>query len=114
MVVRDYTKTSNGCVTCGGQGRIITNDKGTITITTCATCRGAQKNVQVYRMCATPDQFRVEASIHVTIPGGVTNGTTLRLSGMGNFVGTFMFSIEQYSDAYLHVTVNQSRVSSRR
>jgi DnaJ-class molecular chaperone len=39
------------------------------------------------------------------VPAGTTNGSTLRLPGMGNFAGSFMGLADQHTDVFLHVTV---------
>lgn len=94
----------NGCLVCGGRGRTITQDKGTVFIGVCNACRGATKTEEC-KNCNGFGTSDVESSVHVTIPGGTVNNTILRLSGMGNFVGTFMFSMDQYTDVHLHVNV---------
>lgn len=95
---------NNGCATCGGSGKLIDRNKGSVFIRTCSTCRG-QVKTESCTTCASTGILETEASIHVSIPGGVINGTILRLSGMGNFAGNFLFGMDQYTDAFLHVTV---------
>jgi DnaJ-class molecular chaperone len=41
----------------------------------------------------------------VSIPGGIANGSVLRLQGMGNYAGSFMGLADQHTDAFCHVAV---------
>ncbi len=56
-------RTSTGCPTCGGEGRIVR--------TPCTECKGRRLVVK-------------DAAIEVTVPAGIEDGMTLRVSGRGS------------------------------
>lgn len=97
-------KLNNGCKKCGGRGQITSRQGNMIVMTTCDECYG-RSNITGCNICSGNGTVHARASVHVSIPPGVTNGTTLRLQGMGNFAGSFMGIADQYTDAFLHVTV---------
>jgi molecular chaperone DnaJ len=97
------TKLNNGCVKCGGRGQITGQHNNMVFIQTCDKCYG-KSEIESCSTCNTEGTMTAEASITVSIPGGVTDGSTLGLSGMGNFIGNFG-PIEQHTDAHLHVKV---------
>lgn len=95
---------NNGCAECGGRGQVVNRRNNTIMITPCTKCHGETK-VEQCKTCAASGAVDTESSVQVTIPGGIVNGSTLRLGGMGNFAGTFMLGIDQYTDALLYINV---------
>jgi molecular chaperone DnaJ len=72
------------CTTCGGTGQVSRN-QGFFTVrTTCPTCRGAgQMITNPCDNCHGNGQITVKKKVAVKIPGGVDNGSRLRLSGEG-------------------------------
>lgn len=94
---------SNGCSKCNGLGTIITQKGNMIFTTQCDKCYGNIR-YENCKHCKSTGSVQSDMSIQVQIPGGVCDGNVLRLSGIGNFVSNFMGD-NQYSDAYLRVTV---------
>lgn len=94
---------SNGCDKCGGRGQIVMQQDGMVMIQTCDKCYG-RVQTQSCSDCNGEGTLDSEASITVTVPGGVQTGNILRLGGMGNFVGS-MFGFDQHTDVHLHVKV---------
>lgn len=79
----------NTCKTCGGRGRIITEQNtflGRIqTEVTCNACGGAGKVYEeVCDACNGRGNVRKKKEIEVTIPEGVDTGYQLRISGKGS------------------------------
>lgn len=95
---------NNGCDKCGGRGQVVSRQGNTVMIQTCDKCYGRMQT-DPCTFCKTDGILDAEASINVSIPGGVQTGNVLRLSGMGNFAGFFMGQIEQHTDVHLHLTV---------
>lgn len=99
----EYT-INNGCTECAGRGQSVTRKGSAIYITECSSCHG-ETNTESCKTCSATGTMSAETSVQVTIPGGVTNGNILRLGGHGNFAGSFMMNLDQYTDALLHITV---------
>lgn len=95
----------NGCKKCGGRGQVTSRQGNMIVMTTCDECYGRAK-IETCTTCNGNGSMHAHASVHVSIPAGIMDGNTLRLQGMGNFAGSFMGFADQYTDAFLHVTVN--------
>jgi molecular chaperone DnaJ len=94
---------NNGCEKCGGQGRIMIQQGTMVMIQTCDKCYGRVQSSPCTD-CKSEGTLEAEASIDVTIPGGVQTGNVLRLSGMGNFAGSMM-GFDQHTDVHLHLNV---------
>ena len=93
----------NGCDKCHGLGTI-TRQQGNMVFTqTCDKCSG-KINTQPCLKCKSTGVVDSDVSLQVNIPGGVINGNTLRLSGMGNYFTHFM-GMEQHTDAHLIISV---------
>lgn len=96
-------KLNNGCDKCGGKGQIISQQGGMVMVQTCNKCYGRMQS-DPCKTCKTEGVLDAEATITVSIPGGVQNGNVLRLGGMGNYAGGFM-GMEQTTDVFLHLKV---------
>lgn len=94
---------NNGCATCGGRGQSVVQNGNSIFIQTCQKCHG-QAGTTPCTKCDTNGSIQTEATVNVSIPGGVINNNILRLQGMGNYMGSFI-SFEQNSDVHLQITV---------
>jgi len=94
---------NNGCDKCGGKGQIINQRGGMVFIQTCDKCYG-KTQVNMCAPCGQRGVVDAEASINVTIPGGILSSNILRLGGMGHFVGNFG-PMEQHTDVHLHISV---------
>lgn len=77
------------CSTCGGTGQV-TSVQNTIfgqvrQNSTCPTCGGTGKEIKnPCKSCKGRGYKRVDKEIDVKIPAGIQDGTTMRLSGMGD------------------------------
>jgi molecular chaperone DnaJ len=98
----EYTQ-HNGCTACNGKGQVIQQNGGIIRIQNCPKCGGKVQKSSC-GSCKAVGVIQMEASARVSIPGGVTNNDTLRLGGIGNYIGSFG-PLEQHSDVHLHVKV---------
>jgi molecular chaperone DnaJ len=94
---------NNGCAKCGGRGQVVMRQGNMVMVQTCDKCFG-RADVESCSACNGEGFVQAETSITVNIQGGRNNGDTLRLAGMGNYVGNFG-PIEQYTDAHLNVQV---------
>ncbi len=97
-------KLNNGCKKCGGKGQVITRQGNMVMVTTCSECYG-RTNTEECKTCHGNGTVHTDVSVHVSVPAGVTNGSVLRLQGMGNYAGSFMGMADQHTDAYCHVNV---------
>ncbi len=72
------------CTACGGTGQVSRN-QGFFTVrTTCPHCRGVGQSIKnPCDTCHGNGQINVNKKVAVKIPGGVDNGSRLRLSGEG-------------------------------
>lgn len=96
-------KLNNGCDKCGGKGQIVSQQGGMIMVQTCNKCYG-RSEVKTCKTCNSEGVLDAEATITVTIPGGIQNGNVLRLGGMGNYAGGFM-GMDQTTDVFLQLKV---------
>lgn len=97
-------KLNNGCKKCGGKGQVISRQGNMVMVTTCNECYG-HANVEDCKTCHGNGTVHTDVSVHVSVPAGITNGSVLRLQGMGNYAGSFMGMADQHTDAYCHVHV---------
>lgn len=95
----------NGCSKCKGKGQTTFTQRGMTFVSTCNMCRG-QSKTEDCKICKTKGMVNTDISIHVSIPAGIMNGNALRLQGMGNYAGSVMGFMDQYTDAFCHVAVN--------
>ena len=73
------------CSTCGGQGRVRTQQGFFQMERACPTCGGQGEYVSdPCRACDGVGQTRQETELDVSIPAGVEDGTRIRLSGQGD------------------------------
>lgn len=94
---------NNGCKVCGGKGQVRSQRGNMVFVQTCTKCFG-QTQMESCKDCSGKGSVHTDVSVHVSVPGGVVNGSVLRLQGMGNYVTHFM-GMDQYTDAFLHITV---------
>jgi molecular chaperone DnaJ len=92
---------NNGCTTCGGRGQHVVKNGNSIQ--NCTVCYG-KSSTESCKACNSDGSLQSEVTVNVNIPGGVQSGNTLRLQGMGNYMGAFML-FEQNSDVHLQITV---------
>lgn len=100
---RGEVQLNNGCSKCNGKGRVISQERGFIVARTCDQCNGKMK-FESCNTCKNTGSIESTATVSVNIPAGVADGNILRLGGMGNYIGNMM-GFEQFTDTYVHVTV---------
>lgn len=72
------------CSSCGGNGKIRTQQGFFMVERTCPTCRGAGRVIKdACRACDGAGRVRKSKSLTVKIPSGVDEGTRIRLAGEG-------------------------------
>ena len=76
------------CVTCGGSGHVQVSRStflgSMMTVTECTTCRGSGETISSpCLVCRGAGRIDDEIRVTVDIPGGVDDGTRLRLTGRG-------------------------------
>ena len=77
------------CPNCGGRGQVNTTQRTPFGVfqstTTCDACRGTGKIVKnPCKNCNGKGYVKLQKKLTVTIPAGIDNGETLRVSGQGN------------------------------
>jgi len=73
------------CQTCGGAGRVRTQQGFFTMERPCSTCGGQGEYVSnPCRQCDGAGQTRVQTDLDVSIPAGVEDGTRIRLTGQGD------------------------------
>lgn len=97
-------KINNGCTTCSGQGQIVGRQGNVIFTRTCDKCWG-RVEIASCAICNSSGMSDTTSSVSVTVPGGIVNGNTLRLSGMGHYVGNIMGN-DTYTDVMLLISVS--------
>ncbi len=99
------------CATCGGTGKVRTQQGGFFVFeTTCPQCRGAGRVVlDKCKKCKGTGKERYQKFLKIKIPAGIENGTRMRVAGegeVGKRGGT-------KGDLYVFVTVKQHDVYER-
>lgn len=98
---------SENCITCNGRGtraETIQQGNGLFTVMhPCQSCSGSGKKTDKCSVCDGSGVKQSEKSLDVTIPGGVQNGQTIRLSGQGSWQSLPTFC--GYSDAFISINV---------
>lgn len=98
------TTLNNGCDKCGGRGQVTGRQGNMIFVQTCDKCYGRSQTLPC-SACNMKGSVEAEASVNVTIPGGITDHNILRIAGMGHFAGYLFGQLEQNTDVHLHVRV---------
>ena len=97
-------KLNNGCKKCNGTGQTTLKQGGMIFMTTCHECAG-RSNTESCKNCNASGSTNNDLTMQVSIPAGIINGNVLRLQGMGNYAGSVMGVMDQYTDAHCHIKV---------
>ncbi|MGB6231673.1 MAG: DnaJ C-terminal domain-containing protein, partial [Litorimonas sp.] len=94
------------CGTCGGAGRVRTQQGFFTMERPCPTCGGQGDYVSdPCRECDGQGQVRQPTELDVSIPAGVEDGTRIRLSGQGDQAPKRGSTNRQRGDLYLFVSV---------
>ncbi|HVI40219.1 MAG TPA: DnaJ C-terminal domain-containing protein [Anaerovoracaceae bacterium] len=95
------------CADCEGKGFSITEekfeDRNLKVRTTCVKCEGLGKHKSNCQKCNKTGSVKAKTTIEVNLPGGIINGSRLKLGGQGNY-NRFAGS-DFYDDAHISVTV---------
>ena len=99
------------CPTCGGSGKVRTQQGGFFVFeTTCPQCKGAGKVIiDKCKKCRGSGKERIEKALKIKIPAGIENGTRMRVSGEGE-VGK---NGGPKGDLYVFVSVKEHKVYER-
>ena len=78
-------KEPPGCATCGGSGKVRTQQGGFFVFeTVCPQCRGAGRVIlDKCKKCRGTGKEKLEKSLKIKIPAGIENGTRMRVAGEG-------------------------------
>ena len=73
------------CATCGGSGKVRTQQGGFFVFeTVCPQCRGAGRVIlDKCKKCRGTGKEKLEKSLKIKIPAGIENGTRMRVAGEG-------------------------------
>ncbi|MEE9272040.1 MAG: molecular chaperone DnaJ [Robiginitomaculum sp.] len=94
------------CSTCGGQGKVRTQQGFFTMERPCPKCGGQGEYVSSpCKTCDGVGQVRVETTLDVNIPAGVEDGTRIRLSGQGDAAPKSSGSRGPRGDLYLFISV---------
>ncbi len=94
------------CGTCGGQGRVRTQQGFFTMERACPTCGGQGEYVSdPCNECDGQGQVNVATELDVSIPAGVQDGTKIRLAGQGNQAPKRGAMQRQRGDLYLFISV---------
>jgi len=96
--------SGNGCQSCNGFGRILSNNKGMVFTKVCTKCYGKDIKVQPCIPCNSVGVSEIDANVTIHIPPGTANNSTLRLRAGGHYLGGNMFG-DALSDVYVFVNV---------
>jgi len=96
------------CATCGGRG-VVASGFGFFNVSqTCPSCSGQGEAIEKKcTKCRGSGRVRVNKTLTVSIPAGVSTGSVLRLRGEGNY------GRGANGDLYLHVYVRRHRIFTR-
>jgi len=101
---RGSQSTGNGCQSCNGFGRILSNNKGMVFTKVCTKCYGKDIKVESCNPCSSLGVMEVESNVTIHIPPGTINNATLRLKGAGHYLGSNVFG-DAHADVYVFVSV---------
>lgn len=99
------------CPTCGGRGKVRTQQGGFFVFeTTCPQCRGTGRVVmEKCKKCKGTGKEKIEKSLKIKIPAGIENGTRMRVSGEGE-IGK---NGGPKGDLYVFITVKNHKTFAR-
>ncbi len=98
----------NICKECNSTGRVTKQHGNQIISSMCMKCANVKHRYKSCTDCNGVGTKSAETSLTVNIPAGVQNGNVLKMNMMGNYVGVHAWGQDQYSDALLNITVNNT------
>lgn len=102
------------CPTCGGTGRVRTQQGFFTMERPCGTCGGQGEYIaNPCRHCDGVGQVRVQTDIDVSIPAGIEDGTRIRLSGQGDSAPKQGGATGQRGDLYIFISVKPHDIFER-
>jgi len=105
--------TVETCSTCGGAGRVRTQQGFFTMERPCSTCGGQGEYVSnPCRQCDGQGQTREQTTLDVSIPSGVEEGTRIRLTGQGD-AAPRRAGGGQRGDLYLFIGIKQHQLFER-
>jgi molecular chaperone DnaJ len=106
----DKKASADACATCGGAGKVRTQQGFFLVERTCPTCGGAGRVIRnPCRVCHGAGTVQRERSLQVAIPAGVEDGTRIRLAGEGEAGGQGA----PPGDLYVHVGIRPHPIFQR-
>jgi len=101
------------CSTCGGAGRVRTQQGFFTMERSCPTCGGQGEYVSdPCRSCDGTGQTRVQTTLDVNVPAGVEDGTRIRLAGQGD-AAPRRGGTGQRGDLYIFISVKPHNIFER-
>ena len=102
------------CSTCGGAGKVRTQQGFFTMERPCPRCGGQGEYVSdPCRTCDGTGQVRVETALEVNIPAGVEDGTRIRLAGQGDAAPKAAGPGGQRGDLYIFVSIKPHELFER-
>jgi molecular chaperone DnaJ len=95
----------NGCQACGGKGRIMSQQGNTMFSGTCTKCFGKNMETKKCEPCNSVGVQEVDTQLSIHIPAGINNNSSMRLKGVGNYVGASIFG-DACTDVFVSVNVD--------
>jgi molecular chaperone DnaJ len=101
---------SQACPTCGGQGKVRSQQGFFLVERTCPTCGGQGRVIRnPCRICGGTGTVQRERSLQVSIPAGVEDGMRLRIAGEGESGAAGAPS----GDLHVHVAIRPHQIFQR-
>jgi len=106
----DKARGVDTCRTCQGQGKVRTQQGLFLIERTCPTCSGQGKTIRnPCRICSGQGTVQRERTLSVSIPAGIEDGQTIKLSGEGEAGGQG----RPNGDLLVHVSVRPHPIFQR-
>lgn len=99
-----HINLGNGCQSCDGFGRTVTQGNGVVFSRVCTKCFGRNVKKDDCVACDTEGVVKSEIKGSVHVPPGVSDKSKLRLQGSGHFAGASVFG-DAYGDVIINVHV---------
>jgi molecular chaperone DnaJ len=97
---------SNGCTSCNGFGKIITNSNNMMFSQTCMKCFGRNIQNEKCPKCSAKGAIKSKVNTTINIPPGIVDNSILQIRGAGHYNGTSMFG-ETYTNVNVRIRVEK-------